>query len=546
MHHLTYFRCGRGRAFFYPAILLAGLVAIGTPIARADSTSPDSDIAAAAASVPAPSGSKSSDIEDAIEHSVVRVLSTVSYPDFFKPWTKMSPRDISGTGIVIEGNRILTNAHVVLYASQVQVQANQDGDKISATVEAVAPGIDLAVLKLDDASFFKTHLPLQRASALPQIRDAVLVYGFPTGGNGLSITKGIVSRIDFVPYGHYVSGLRVQIDAAINPGNSGGPAMVGNKVIGLAFSRLTNAQNIGYIIPCEEIDLFLKDIADGHYDGKPTMFDDLQTLENPVLRRFLKLDKKVTGIIVTKPAETDSGYPLKKWDVITRIGDTPVDDQGMIKVNDSVRIRFQYLIQKIAKNGKVPLTVIRAGKEIAVALPVASDRPELIRDIQGDYPSYFVYGPLVFSTATAQMISVVDSASAQTKHNLAELWSIFGSPLVTRRSSPPAFPGESLVIVASSPFPHKLSKGYSNPILKVVKAVNGIPIKNLNHLVEVLRDSKDPFIVIEFAGRGSETIVFPRAETVAATDGILADNGVRSQGSPDTLAIWNAKPPAAK
>ena len=45
----------------------------------------------------------------------------------------------------------------------------------------------------------------------------VMVYGFPTGGDTLSITKGIVSRIEFVAYYHFVAGLRYQIDAAINP-----------------------------------------------------------------------------------------------------------------------------------------------------------------------------------------------------------------------------------------------------------------------------------------------------------------------------------------
>ena len=115
---------------------------------------------------------------------------------------------------------------------------------------------------------------------------------------------------------------------------------------------------------------------------------------------------------------------------------------------------------------------------------------------------------------------------------------------MTRRGDKPAFDGERLVIIPSSLFPHKLSKGYSNPVTKVVKTVNGIPIKNLNHLVEVLRDSKDEFITIEFAGHGGETLVFPRAEMAAATDEILTDNDIRTQGSPDTLAVWNAKKPA--
>ena len=210
---------------------------------------------------------------DPVENAVVKVFSTVRYPDYYKPWTKDSPSEISGTGVVIEGKRILSNAHVVNYASQVQIQANQAGDKLAATVVAIDPGIDLAVLKLDDETFFDTHAPLARAKSLPQIKDAVMVYGYPTGGSSLSITKGIVSRIEFASYNYPVSGLRIQIDAAINPGNSGGPAAVGDKMIGLAFSRLLNAENIGYIIPCEEIELFLKGVAEGHQEGKPAMFD---------------------------------------------------------------------------------------------------------------------------------------------------------------------------------------------------------------------------------------------------------------------------------
>src|SRR6202042_2938298 len=216
-------------------------------------------ILALSAALPAGAAQHASSEPPAIENSVVKVFATMRYPDAFKPWTKQAPTEITASGVVIEGKRILTNAHVVLYASQVQVQANQAGDKISATVEAVAPGIDLAVLKLEDESLFDTHAPIKRAAAVPQIKDAVLAYGFPAGGTSLSITKGIVSRIEFAPYGYSVSGLRIQIDAAINPGNSGGPAVVGDNMIGLAFSALNNAQNIGYIIPNEEIELFLKD-----------------------------------------------------------------------------------------------------------------------------------------------------------------------------------------------------------------------------------------------------------------------------------------------
>ena len=474
---------------------------------------------------------------DLVENSVVKIFATVRSPDPFKPWTKQAPRDITGTGVVIEGKRILTNAHVALYASQVQVQANQSGDKISATIEFIAPGIDLAILKLEDESFFATHPAVVRAAKIPTVKDSVMVYGFPTGGSNLSITKGIVSRIEFAGYNFPVSGLRIQIDAAINPGNSGGPALSGDEMIGLAYSRLGGADNIGYIIPCEEIELFLKDVADGHYNGKPAMFDSLQTNENPALRAFLKLPKTAEGMIVREIDGNESNYPLRPWDLITRIGSTAIDNEGMIKVSDNLRIRFQYLIQQLTKNGKIPLTLWRDGQELNVELSVSTDRLMLIPDLEGEYPPYFIYGPLVFSPATSQFVGPL-SSNAKAISALSNL----GNPMITRRSDKPTFPGEELVLVASPFFPHKLAKGYDNPISRVVQSINGIAIKNLSHLVTVLHDSQAEFITISFAGHGTEALVFSRKEITAATDDILNDNGVRAQGSADLMAIWNAKP----
>jgi S1-C subfamily serine protease len=472
-----------------------------------------------------------------IENSVVKVFATMRYPDPFKPWSKQAPSEVTASGVIIEGKRILTNAHVVLYASQVQIQANAAGDKVSASVVAVAPGIDLAVLQLDDASFFDTHPPVLRASQLPRIKDAVLAYGFPTGGNSLSITKGIVSRIEFVSYNYPVSGLRIQIDAAINPGNSGGPAIAGDKMIGLAFSKLGgDTQNIGYIIPNEEVELFLKDIADGHYDGKPAMYDELQTLENPALRDYLKLDKSVEGMVVHRPDKSEASYPLKEWDVITRIGDTPIDNQGMVRIDQDLRVSFAFLIQRLTKDGLLPLTVVRAGKTVRLQLPVSAEHPTLVRDLRGSYPPYFIYGPLVFSIATWQMVSSIEGNAG-----MLRLLAFVKSPLITRALDAPDAELEELVVVSSPFFPHKLANGYSNPAGSVVHAINGTRIRSLRHLVAFLRDLKDPFITIEFDQKGGEALVFSRQAIMAATDEILTDNGVRAQGSPDTLAVWQAK-----
>ncbi len=471
---------------------------------------------------------------------MVKVFSTVRYPDLYKPWLKQAPTELSGSGVVIEGRRILSNAHLVLYASQVQIQGDQAGDKLTATVEAMAPGIDLAVLKLDDGTFFDSHPPLPRAKVMPDVQDPVLVYGFPTGGSSISVTKGIVSRIEFAPYSYSVGGLRIQIDAAVNHGNGGGPAVAGGKMIGLAFSFLGGTQNIGYIIPCEEIELFLQSIADGHYHGKPVLLDQCQTLENAALRSFLNVDPATRGIVVHRPYSDEPEYPLKQWDVITAIGDSPVDDQGLVKGEGNLRVFFKYMVQKVARNGKVPLTVWRKGKEIHVEVPVRSDRHMLIPALESAYPDFFICGPLVFSSATADYL--VGFAKGTYGGTMMATLVESGTPMLNRYGEEPAFEGERLVLVSSPFFPNKLTKGYSNPSSSVVKTVNSIHVKNLRHLVEILRDSKEKYITIEFGNRGGETLVFPRTELMAATDDILADNGIRLQGSPDILSVWNAKP----
>ncbi len=471
--------------------------------------------------------------ENTIRESVVKISATMRYPELTHPWTKHSPQDASGTGVVIDGKRILTNAHVVLYASQLFVESYQSSDKLPARVEAVSPGIDLAILKLEDESFFDKRPPVARTSTLPEVKDSVLVYGYPQGGSSQSITKGIVSRIEFTLYNEGMTGLRVQIDAAINPGNSGGPALVDGKMVGPIFSKLTQADNIGYIIPSEEIDLFLKDVADGTYDGKPAMHQPLQTLENDALRSFLGLDKKTQGMVVHAADPANPHGPLQPFDVIARIGDHPIDNDGMVKIKDNLRLRFQYLIQKLVKDGKVPLTVVRKGKPMAVELPTQTHYPMLISPLKGRYPSYFIYGPLVFSPVTAEFAGALGRSYAAL--------AVIESPLATRRGDLPRFDGEELVVVTSPMFPHKIGKGYENAITKVVKDVNGVPIKNLRHFVEVLRDSKEKFTIIRFDDKASETIVFNHQDALKATDEILSDNGIRERASEDLMAVWSKK-----
>jgi hypothetical protein len=92
-------------------------------------------------------------------------------------------------------------------------------------------------------------------------------------------------------------------------------------------------------------------------------------------------------------------------------------------------------------------------------------------------------------------------------------------------------------------FTHKISKGYQDPVGQVVRDVNGIAVKNLRHLVELLRDSQDEYLRFRFVDRGTEMLVFKRLEMDKATNEILEDNGILAtrRGSADMLKVWEKK-----
>jgi len=308
------------------------------------------------------------------------------------------------------------------------------------------------------------------------------------------------------------------------------------------FSLIQNAQNIGYLIPVEEIQLFLKDIADGTYDGKPQTFDLIQTVENDALRAKLGLPKGINGVMVAQPYRKDPSYPLKEWDVITQIGDKPIDSDGKVAIRYDLRLSASYLVQKYAQNGIVPITVFRDGKLLPINLPVVNKRELVIPYLLEAQPKYFIFGPFVFSATTQDYLERLGNQRP----------SSFGyqpSPLITRRYDKPAFENEELIVVASPLFPSRLTRGYDDPNRAVLSEVNGVKVKNLRHLVELLRDSRDEQISFKFASSGvltHETMVFNRADLQEATAKVLEENGIRYPYSPDLRTVWEAKTPGEK
>jgi S1-C subfamily serine protease len=467
------------------------------------------------------------------EDSVVCVFASLRLPNPTRPWTKQNPVQVLGTGVVIDGKTVLTNAHVVLYASEVFVQDRRGGDRVPAKVTSIGPGIDLATLVPEDRSFCEKRPGIARATKRAAAGDSVVLMGFSTNSPGPMVSQGVVSRIDYAPYVDLTEGLRIQVDAPPPAGNSGGPALVNGKMIGLVFRR---SQNAGYVIPNGEIDDFLADVKDGCYDGNLRVDDHFQPLINEALRKKLGLAREDRGVLIREPRKADPNGPLREGDVVTRVGTAEVDNEGLVDFDGNLRLPFTALVPRLAQGGTVSVRLLRAGKPMEVGMVATRDDDRLIKPYQGRYPSYFVHGPLVFSPAIEEAIPTYAQGNP---------FAMLGSPLATRETDRVGFPGEELVIVTAPLLAHPIARGYSDPFGQVVKDVDGVPVRNLRHLVELLRDGRGEFLTIRFFGEVSETLVFPREAMESATPDLMRENGIPRRGSEDTMLIWSAPRAAA-
>lgn len=468
--------------------------------------------------------------DEMVRRSVVKIFTTSRLPNLTQPWTRQAPSDATGSGVVIAGNRILTNAHVVNYGQRILVQPHQSSEKYEADVIAIARGIDLAVLELEDESFFENHPPAELSAELPRIGSTVHAIGYPLGGDALSVTAGILSRVEFTEYNNGTLGLRMQVDTPLNPGNSGGPVFSGDKVVGVVFSGIPSAENIGYVIPTDEIEMFLADIADGSYEGNPRVFAYMQTAENPALREKLGLGSSDTGLIVTSSPEDSL---LREWDVLEKIGEHDIDNRGMVSGPGGLRLHFGYYVPKLAESGTVPMTVIRERERVEIALPVSATLDLVQPALDGAYPSYLIHGPMVFTPSYAEL--------AQAAARAAPVLAANGNPIIGRIGDETEFEGEQIVVLPSPFFPHRVTRGYELGVLPVVETVNGVKVKNLAHLAELIRDAEGQFIEFTFAGTTNETLVFDREQLAGSTEDILNDAGIRERASADILPILEGK-----
>jgi S1-C subfamily serine protease len=292
----------------------------------------------------------------------------------------------------------------------IRVRRAGQADKFVASVEAISHELDLAILSVKDKAFFEGARAIQ-IGELPRVGNNVFAYGFPKGGTRITITEGIVSRIERKIYSHSrFENLVCQIDAAINPGSSGGPVISKGKIVGVIFQS-TSGQNIGYMVPAPVIRHFFTDLTDGRHDGVPTLFFVWQNLENPQMRDFLKMSKDQSGVLVKEVSPAFLGKnKLLPGDVILSVDGHNVANDETIVLRETERISFGYAIDRKQINDRVKLEVLRNGRVLSLNIGLEVPRAlygYVIPRIQYETPpTYYIIGGLVFTRLTENYLNL--------------------------------------------------------------------------------------------------------------------------------------------
>jgi len=457
-----------------------------------------------------------------IRAAVVKIEVASQRPDYNSPWKDYGYSRGRGSGVIIEGNRILTNAHVVSDAKYIKVKKENSGTPYPARVVFIGHDCDLAVIEVLDKDFFTETHPLPIGDTIPELNSTVSVYGFPMGGRRISVTRGIVSRIDYTLYSHSSrdSHLILQIDAAINPGNSGGPVIQDNKIVGIAFEGVRNSENIGYGIPTTVIDHFLRDIEDGHYDGYPDLGFINSNLLNRAYRDFLSLPEGESGVVVaTVIKDSSSDGLVQPGDVLLTIDDNLIRNDGTILV-DGASYYLDEVVERKQVGESVSLEILRDGKPRTLRISLKKELEAMRRaKVYDQKPDYFIAGGLIFEPLSRNYLETW----GRDWWNRADKRLLYYFDYYTRDGIYLKQPEVIVMLRVLSAPVNRYYTGYEN---KVVARVNGRKIKSMEDLVRAFDEHQGDYQVIEFED-SLAPFVFNAAEMARENPEILKRYGIK-------------------
>lgn len=469
--------------------------------------------------------------------SVVRIFATTQEPDYDCPWQSHTPESATGSGVVIAPGKVLTGAHVVANATFLQVQKLSSPDKIVARIAAICHDCDLALLEITDPAFMAGVTPASLGE-LPSLRDRVQVIGFPVGGEEISITEGVVSRIEVQRYSHSQRHLlAVTVDAAINKGASGGPVMKDGKVCGIAFQKLSGADNIGEVVPAPLIAHFLAAAEASTAPGNtvielPGLGIGTQPLDNPMLRKRIGLAPEHTGVLVLSVEYNGSSWGhLRPGDALLRLDGSPIANNGTVMYQDSYRTRFDVGLGHRLIGDTVDVGILRDGTERTLSFPLKPLRHLVPRSQYDRPPSYFIYGGLVFQPLSRDFLATWDTWWEKAPKEFLHLY-----------YSGARTPDRQEVVILSQILADEVNIGYGDLYSETVVSINGRRPRDMESFV---REVEGCAGVVEIVTSSDALIIIDASAARSANARILERYRIRSDRSIDLEPTTPATRPRA-
>jgi S1-C subfamily serine protease len=456
--------------------------------------------------------------EDISKQAIVKIYNVAKKPNYLSPWST-SMGSSTGSGAIIEGGFILTNAHVVANQAFLEVQRYGERKRYIAKVFAVSHQADLALLKVEEEAFSKGVIPLTFGT-LPEVEQKIVVYGYPMGGATLSATIGVVSRVEHHTYAH--SGetfLAVQVDAAVNPGNSGGPALSDGKIVGVVMQVISKSQNIGYLVPVSMVQHFIEDMKDGIYNGFAELGIGTQKLENPAMRRYYGLDNNISGKLIDKIVYNSSMKSvLKENDILTAIDGHNIENDGTVAFRKHEYTDYNYYVDAHQLGETITLDIIRDKKAMRVEgiLKNKADDVFLVKTTRYDMmPTYFIYGGYVFSTLTRNLIRA-------TNRNRLKLSCLASKWQEDEKNE---------VVVLLKVLASDISRGDNNFGMWAIDKINGKEFKNFREFYEMMNSVKEEYIVLE--DKDGVKVIIDKEEALAKQKELLKKYNIEFDKSVD-------------
>lgn len=456
--------------------------------------------------------------------SVVKVLTVSDDPDYDQPWQTRGPSSSTGSGAIVRtkrGLRVLTNAHVVQNQVFVEVRRHGLSEKYPAEVEGVGHECDLALLRVDNRDFFSgaKAIPLGK---LPALSQHVSVLGYPIGGERLSVTQGVLSRIEVTSYAQSQRRLLAgQIDAAINAGNSGGPVVRNGRLVGVAFQSLEEGENIGYMIAEPVVRHFLDDLEDGTFDGFPELGAITHNLESEAHRRSLGLSE-AHGVLVSEVVFGGSAWnALKRGDVLLELDGTKIAADGTVPFAHSSRIDYAYVISLRHVGERLDLKVWRDHRMVQLNIELLPPQHLVAEDRYDVKPTYYLFGGLLFVPLTRDYLKTWGQ----------HWWAHAPHALMAKYESGIRTPAQHEVVVLQKVLADPVNHGYHEVESVEVVRVQGKAIRSLRDLIAYVETATSEFVSFETAD--GATIVLNREQALLRLPHIMRRFGVPRDRSAD-------------